>query len=406
MGTLTAEAIKKLKTPGRYGDGDGLWLQVSQADPDRPVTKAWLFRFKLRGKARQMGLGSLKDVTLAEARELARDARRLAKVGTDPIEARRDAKAKQAAAASKAMTFKQATLAAIAAREASWGNAEHRRQWQSTLETYAFPTLGHLPVSAIDTALVQQCLEPIWTTRRPTAERVRGRIETVLSWAAVLREDRSFANPARWSGHLEHLLSKRSAAVVHHKALPYADIAAFMTKLRARREMAARALEFCILTATRTSEAVFARWSEIDGVTWTVPAERMKGNKGKRREHRVPLSRAALALLEKLPREGEFLFPGARTGRPIHRKAMDELLDTMGVDVTVHGFRSTFKDWASESTAYPNEISEMALAHSIGSKVEASYRRGDLFEKRARLMEDWAKYCEAVTSREVVRIRA
>jgi integrase len=389
---LTTLKVERLSEPGRYGDGGGLWLQVSQLDPDKPCTKAWLFRFTLGGKARQMGLGAADAVTLAQARDLRDDARKQVRAGIDPIAARKAAKAQQALAAATAMTFKQAAIATIAAREAGWDNAEHRRQWSKTLETYVYPTVGALPVAAVDTGLVLKCLEPIWTTKRTTAERVRGRIEAVLDWATA-RGYRSGDNPARWRGHLEHLLSKQAEATKHHPALGYSDLPAFMERLRARPGLTARALEFTILTATRTGESINAKRAEIDGTTWTVPPERMKGTKDKRREHRVPLSTAAATLLNDLHTEGEFLFPGVRVGRALHPKAMNELLASMSVNATVHGFRSTFKDWASECTAYPNEISEMALAHAIPSKVEASYRRGDLFEKRRRLMEDWAQFC-------------
>lgn len=391
---LTTLKVERVSEPGRYGDGGGLWLQVSQFDPDKPCTKAWLYRFTLGGKARQMGLGSADTVSLAQARDLRDEARKQVRAGIDPIAARKAAKAQQAVAAAVAMTFKQAAVAAITARESGWDNAEHRRQWASTLTAYVYPTVGALPVAAVDTGLVLKCLEPIWTTKRTTAERVRGRIEAVIDWATA-RGYRSGDNPARWRGHLEHLLTKAADAVKHHAALPYDQMPAFMQRLRARQGITARALEFTILTATRTSEAINAARAEIDGSTWTVPAERMKGTKDKRREHRVPLSTAAAAVLKQLHTEGAFLFPGARKGRALHPKAMNELLASMGVEATVHGFRSTFKDWASECTGYPNEISEMALAHAIPSKVEASYRRGDLFEKRRRLMEDWGKHCTA-----------
>jgi integrase len=397
--SLTARQVGTLKEPGRYGDGDGLWLQVSKSG-----SKAWLYRFMLNGKAREMGLGAVKDVTLADARELARAARREAKAGRDPIETRKAAKAQQALAANSSMTFTEAALAAIAAKEAGWQNAEHRRQWRATLETYALPIMGHLPPEAIDTGLVRKCLEPIWTTRRATAERVRGRIEAVLGWAAASRDDYRYVNPARWRGHLDHLLPKQAAPVAHHPALPYAAMPEFMAKLRTRSGISARALEFCILTAARTGEVIRARWSEIDGDTWTVPAARMKG----RREQRVPLSSSVLAVLKLLPREGEFVFVGDRAGRPLHNRAMMELLRAMGVAAVVHGFRSTFRDWASETTAYPRDVCEMALAHAISSKVEAAYRRGDLFEKRARLMEDWAEFCAtpAHAGAEIAPIRA
>jgi integrase len=383
---LTALRIAKLTTPGRFADGGGLYVQVS-----KPGTRAWPFRFTLQGRARQMGLGSVDDVTLAAARELAAAARREVRAGRDPIEARKAARAQQVVDIASAMTFRQAALAAIAAREAGWGNDEHRHQWKRSLELYAFPTIGNLPTAAVDTGLVLKCVEPIWNGKRVTAERVRGRIEAVLDWAGA-RGYRTGDNPARWRGHLEHLLAGQAVAVVHMKALPYDALPAFMRDLRARQGTTSRALEFTILTANRTGEAINARWAEIDGTIWTVPRERMKGTIDKRKEHRVPLSSAAVALLNELPRVNEFVFPGRGNG-PLHDKAMGELLRAMGAPATVHSFRSSFKDWASETTAYPNEISEMALAHRIPHKVEAAYRRGDLFEKRRRLMEDWAAFC-------------
>ena len=298
---LTKLQVEKIKEPGRHGDGDGLYLQVSQVDPEKPCTKAWLYRFMIRGKAHEMGLGSVKDVTLAEARDLARDARKHVRAGHNPIELRKAAKAQDALASVKAMTFKDAALAVIAAREGGWSNEAHRREWKRSLEAYAFPTIGNLSISAIDTGLVLKCLEPIWAPKRPTAERTRGRIEAVLDWAAA-RGYRTGDNPARWRGHLEHLLDGQAEAQKHLAALPYDSVTEFMTKLRARTGMAPRALEFTILTAVRTDASINARWSEIDGSTWTVPPARMKGTKDKRREHRVPLSRAALALLNDLPR--------------------------------------------------------------------------------------------------------
>ena len=386
---LTKLQVDKIKKPGRYGDGGGLWLQVSSFG-----TKAWLYRFTLRGRARQMGLGPVEDVSLADARDLAHAARLDVRAGRDPIELRKAVRSQQAAAAASSMTFREAALAAIVAREPGWDNQSHLHQWRRTLETYAYPTLGSLSVASIDTGLVLKCLEPIWNTKRTTAERLRGRIEAVLDWAAA-RGSRTGENPARWKGHLQHLLSGTAPAVEHLAALPYQDVPEFLQRLRTRGGITAKALEFTILTGTRTGESIGAHWPEIEGDTWTIPATRMKGTKGKRREHRVPLSYGAKQVLSELPRLGEFVFPGAREGQPLHRKAMNDLLTGMGIDATVHGFRSSFKDWASECTAYPNEVSEMALAHVIPSKVEASYRRGDLFEKRRRLMEDWSRFCAA-----------
>lgn len=398
---LTALKVERLKDRGRYGDGNGLWLQISKWG-----TKSWLFRYTLRGKAREMGLGAVAAISLAEARALALEARRLLWNGVDPIMGRQVARAQQAAEEASAITFKQAAMAAMAAREGGWDNEEHRRQWKRSLEVYCYPAIGPLQVWMIDTGLVLKCVEPIWTTKRVTAERIRGRIEAILDWATA-RGYRKGDNPARWKGHLQHLLPVQGAAVKPMKALPYGDVPAFMARLRQREGITARALEYTILTTTRTGEAINTKWSEIDGATWTVPPERMKGTKDKRREHRVPLSTAALALLRGLPRVSDYVFPGRSEG-PLHPKAMGELLRAMNVPATVHGFRSSFKDWASESTSYANEISEMALAHQIPHKVERAYRRGDLFGKRSRLMEDWAAFCgrPVTEAADVVPIRS
>jgi len=385
---LTPLAIKSANKPGLYGDGNGLYLQVSQFG-----TKAWLYRFMRDGVARKMGLGPLHTVSLADARQRATEARRMALDGIDPI-AHRDAK--RAAAkleAAKAMTFEQCAEKYIAAHSDSWRNDKHRAQWGSTLKTYVYPVIGELPVAAIDTGLVLKVIEPIWNEKPDTAGRVRGRIEAVLSWATV-REYRAGDNPARWRGHLDNVLPKRSKvrAVKHHEALPYVEIPAFMAELNSKDFLSARALEFTILTAVRTSEAIGAKWDEfdLDAKIWTVPGARMKSG----RDHRVPLSPRVLEILSALPREGQFVFAGAKAGKPLSNMAMLELVRGMkGNGLTVHGFRSTFRDWAADRTSYANHVVEMALAHTVKDAVEKAYRRGDLFEKRARLMDEWATYC-------------
>lgn len=386
---LTAMAVAKMAKPGRYGDGGGLYLQVS-----RTGTKAWLFRFTRDGQARQMGLGPVHTIGLAEARTRATDCRRALLDGIDPIESRRAARLEARRAARRVLTFKECADRHIAAQEAGWRNVKHRAQWTSTLEAYAYPKLGGLAVDAIDTALVVDVLEPIWTAKPETAGRVRGRVEAVLNWAAA-RGYRESENPARWRGHLDKLLPSRRKvrSVKNHPALPYAELPAFMADLRDRPSVSAKALEFTILTAARTGETIGAKWPEIDfkAAMWIVPAERMKAGK----EHRVPLSRRAVELLESLPREGEFVFMGGKAGKPLSNMALLELMRGMRPGFVPHGFRSTFRDWASESTAFPSEVVEMALAHVIENKVEAAYRRGDLFEKRRRLMADWASYCES-----------
>ena len=299
--------------------------------------------------------------------------------------------------AAKAMTFRDCAARYIASHRAGWRNPKHAAQWEATLATYAGPVMGGLSVQAIDTALVLKVLEPIWTTKPETAGRVRGRIESVLDWAKV-RGYRAGENPARWRGHLDKLLPARSKVrrVEHHAALPYAELPGFLMSLRDQEGIAARALEFAIVTAARTGEVIGARWSEIDLLEkiWTVPPGRMKAGK----EHRVPLSARALAILEEMQphrhAEDSFVFPGAKLGRPLSNMAFLMLLRRMGRDdLTAHGFRSSFRDWAAERTNFPSEVAEMALAHMVGSKVEAAYRRGDLFEKRSRLMAAWATFC-------------
>jgi integrase len=305
--------------------------------------------------------------------------------------------------AAKAVTFQQAAERMMASHEAAWRNPKHRAQWRATLATYVYPTFGGLSVGAVDTGLVLRVLEPIWTAKPETASRVRGRIETVLDWAKA-RGYREGENPATWRGHLDKLLPNRRKVkrVEHHAAMPYAALPSFMGELGRREGVSARALEFAILTACRTGEVIGARWSEIEGDVWTIPADRMKAGA----EHRVPLSRAALDLLGNLPREGEFVFIGGRAGRPLSNMAMLELVRGMRPGLTVHGFRSTFRDWAAERTEFPNHVVEKALAHKVADKVEAAYRRGDLFDKRRSLMDAWAGFCgTSTTSAEVVAIR-
>ena len=382
---LTTKRVAKLTEAGRYGDGHGLYLQVTPAG-----VRSWLLRYERAGRERWMGLGPLHTFTLEEARARARQARQQIADGIDPLDARRAARALDAA---KAITFEDAARQYFDLHERKWRNRKHRAQFLATIADYALPVLGRLPVAAIDTGLVLRCIEPIWQSKTETASRVRGRIEAILDWATV-RGYRAGDNPARWKGHLGEVLPARGqiAKVQHHRALPFAEVPGFMVQLAAREGMGARALEFLVLTAARTGEVIHARWSEIDldRMLWTVPAERMKGG----REHRVPLSDCAVAILRALPREADSVFAGERRGTAIASTAMSNLLGRMGrLDITVHGFRSAFRDWAAERTGYANHIVEMALAHVIGNKVEAAYRRGDLFAKRAHLMADWAKHC-------------
>lgn len=387
---LSQLTVAKTTTPGLYADGGGLYLQITTAG-----VKSWLFRYMRNGKARGMGLGPVHTIGLADARASALDCRRLLLDGIDPIDSRNAERAAQGIAQGNAVTFQYCAEKYIEAHRTGWKSAKHADQWTNTLATYAYPTFDSLAVSAIDTALVMKVLEPIWTTKTETASRVRGRIESVLDWATV-HGYRVGENPARLKGHLDKLLPKRSRVqkVEHHPALPYADLPDFMNELRAAEGTAARALEFLILTATRTNETIGAAWQEFDldeGV-WIVPAGRMK----MRKEHRVPLSARAIALVkaqQKLKR-GDYVFPGARDKKPLSNMAMLQLLERMKYDdITVHGFRSTFRDWAGETTHYPREVCEAALAHGIKDKAEAAYARGDLFAKRAALMQDWDKYC-------------
>ena len=342
-----------------------------------------------------MGLGPCALVTLAEARAKAVEARNALLEGYDPLEAKAARRANARLEAAKGMTFNDCAERMMSSHEAAWKNPKHEQQWRNTLATYGYPAFGDLPVGSVDTGLVLKRIEPIWTTKPETAGRVRGRIEAVLDWAKA-RGYRDGENPARWRGHLDKLLPNRRKvrSVRNHPALPYAELPAFMAELRSRQSVSARALEFAILTAARTSEVIGATWPEIDiaAKVWTIPAERMKAGK----EHRVPLSERAVEIAGRPAARGRHLLRvlGGRAGKPLTNMAMLELMRGMrpASGYVPHGFRSTFRDWAAERTSYPSEVVEMALAHAIESKVEAAYRRGDLFDKRAHLMRDWAFY--------------
>ena len=406
MPKLNNLTIKRLTRPGRYGDGNGLWLQVRDAD-----RRSWLFRYKIAGRPRQMGLGPFDLVSLAEAREAALEARKLVFRGVDPIEHRNAART-VGQEAEPVITFREVAKRYIAAHEAGWRNEKHRWQWNATLEAHCYPVMGARPVAAIDTGMVMRVLDGLWTEKPETATRIRGRIESVLDYAKA-RGWRTGENPARWKGHLQNLLPRRSkvARVKHHAAMPWPEVGAFMVALRKVESMSAVALDFTILTAARTGETIGARWSEIDlaAKVWTIPAERMKAGQ----EHRVPLTDAALRILETvLPMRASaasFVFPGMRSGTGLSQMALVMALRRLGHGgVTVHGFRSTFRDWAAERTNYPREVAEAALAHALRDKVEAAYRRSDLFEKRRRLMDEWAAFCAQPmqTGGEVVAMRA
>jgi integrase len=401
--------------PGMHADGGGLYLRVTSGSGGA-LNRYWIFRYadRVTGKDRQLGLGALHTIGLAQARDAARECREMLLRGKNPIEHRRAQEASQALGAAKAMTFDECRDAYIAAHQPTWSSQKHGKQWASTLKAYITPVLGHLTVGAIDDGLVLKALEPIWTTKPETASRVRGRIESILDWAKV-RGYRTGENPARWRGHLSHLLPAKAklhkGRVKHHAALPYTRVGEFMADLRSRPGIAARALEFAILTASRSDEVLGAQWSEIDWATstWSIPAERMKG----RAKHCVPLSDPALAILRAMQVVGGaagYVFPG-RPGRQAGnmtllwaiwrmnegRKAAGLPMFTDphqgGREITPHGFRSTFRDWAGERTGHAREICEKALAHTIGDETERSYQRGELLDKRRRLMGDWATFC-------------
>jgi len=391
---LTPLAVKNAK-PGRHADGGGLHLLVKESG-----ARSWVYRFMLSGKSRDVGLGPAgpSGISLSQARD-ARDALRLkVKAGIDPLEERQREAAEAFAAAQAAhvagITFKVVAEAYIDANEESWRNDKHRQQWKNTLATYVYPVIGELPVAEVGTAHVLQILEPIWKAKAETASRVRGRMETILD-AAKARGYREGENPARWRGHIAQILPARSRLTRgHHKAMAYEAIPAFVGALHMREAVAALALEFTILTAARTGEVIGANWEEVDldKAIWTIPASRMKAGK----EHRVPLSARAVEILKSTQGlRKEWLFPAIKGGK-MSGMAMTMLLRRMKVDVTVHGFRSGFRDWSAECTGYAHEVAEMALAHTIENKVERAYRRGDLFDKRRRLMDDWATYCATI----------
>lgn len=397
MGKIKAPVSVKVvesgtKTEGMHAVGGtaGLYLCVKGAGA------SWILRYTFAGRRHDLGLGSYTILSLAEAREMAREHRKLILHGIDPMDARREQRNAQRAAFAKRSTFSECVEGYLKAHGDGWRNPEKQReQWRSSLEIHAGKPIGNLNVASVDTSLVVKILEPIWKTKTSTATRLRSRIERVLSWATV-RGFRQGENPARWRGHLDQLLAKVSTVLkeTHHPALPYAELGAFMQELRKHDGIGAAALEFAILTAARSGEVRGATWSEIDlkARVWIISAERMKMSK----EHRVPLSSAAVAVIKKMQdcKLNDYVFPGAKEVSPLSDMSLSAVLRRMDRDdLTVHGFRSSFRDWCAESTGYPSEVAEMALAHTINNKVEAAYRRGDLFEKRVRLMSEWAAYC-------------
>lgn len=405
---LSALQVKNAK-PGRHSDGGGLQLLVKQSG-----ARSWVYRFMLDGRSRDVGLGAAGPggISLADARDEATRLRLKVKAGIDPLQ-EKEAAAAEAQASARASdiaskTFRDVAISYIEANEDNWRNAKHRQQWRNTLETYVYPEIGDVPVGEVDTPHVLEILEPIWKSKTETASRIRGRIETVLD-SAKARGYRTGENPARWRGHLAQILPARTRlSRGHHPALPYEQLPAFFDGLRKREAVAALALEFTILTCARTNEVLEATWAEVDleKAVWIIPAERMKAGK----EHRVPLSSRAVEILSGLKQLGNNTpFPSPKGGK-LSSMAMTMLIRRMHADsrkagddgyidpkqnkmATVHGFRSSFRDWADERTAYPHEMKEMALAHTIGNKAEAAYRRGDLFEKRRNMMNDWAEYC-------------
>jgi integrase len=387
---LTVKEVAALRAPKPHRVSRNLYLQITETG-----ARSWLFRYMRHGTPHWHGLGSYDLVSLAEAREKVIACRRMLLENIDPIEHERAKKMQALLVTASTMTFRACAEAYISAHQAGWRNDKHRAQWPSTLEAYTYPVIGDLPVQAVDVGLVMKILEPIWQLKPETASRVRGRIETVLDWAAA-RGYRSGDNPARWRGHLDKLLPKKSKVrkVRHQPAMRYRDVPAHMAELRQQTSVSAMALEWTILNTVRTAEAIGATWSEVDRAAriWTIPAGRIKAGK----EHRVPLSDRALEILDALPREegNDHLFIGAKKGKGLSNMAMLELLRGMaGNGYTVHGFRSSFRDWAAEMTNYPRELAEVALAHALKDKTEAAYQRGDLLEKRRRLMRDWARYC-------------
>jgi integrase len=395
---LSAAHLDK-KPDGLHGDGNNLYLKVQ----DDGASRSWIVRYQRNGKATDMGLGSLGDLSLAQARRMAAEARSLLAMGHDPLQARRRA----AASAARAMTFRQCAEAYIADHASSWRNAKHKAQWSSTLLTYAYPVIGNLPVASIDTALILKIVRPLWESKTETGSRVRGRIEAVLDWATA-QHMRSGPNPAVWRGVLSAILPAKAkmAKVTHHAALPYAEIATFMDRLRRQEGIGAKALQFAILTAARTGEAIGARWEEIDTDKrlWSIPGSRMKAG----REHRVPLSDEAMAIIEAMRKlrhadDGGFVFQGGKSSKPLSSMALLMTLRRMKRgDLTAHGFRSAFRDWAAETTPFPHEVCEQALSHAPESRVVAAYQRGDLLEKRRQLMVAWGAYCSRTTEGNVI----
>jgi integrase len=386
---LTALQVKQASNPGWYADGQGLYLQVSNSG-----SKSWVYRYEKGGKERRHGLGPFPSVSLETARRGAEFCRQLRVDGYDPIDYKRQLEATRQLENAKGITFKECALAYIDSHKAGWKNRKHESQWRNTLETYAFPIMGNLSVQHIDVGLVLKVLEAIWFDKTETASRVRQRIENILDWAKV-RNYRTGENPALWRGHLDKLLPKRTKVqkVKHFAAMPYAELPDYFRSLREIDTLAAKSLAFTILTATRSNEAREAKWEEIDlkAGAWTIPDERMKAG----RPHRIPLTQECVEILKEMEpfRANDLVFPGLRKGKPISDAALLKQLKQTHPDLTIHGFRSSFRDWCAEMTNYPGALAEAALAHTLKDKTEAAYQRGDMFEKRRKLMDAWSNYC-------------
>lgn len=389
---LSALEVARLKEVGKHPVGESLYLQISKSG-----AKSWLFRYSIGPKNTWMGLGSYNVVSLVEARAKTLKLRSQLIEGINPLAKKNQFEREQRLCEAKLITFDECAKQYIKSHKPSWKNEKHISQWENTIKTYVSPVFGALPIQDVDTALIMKVLTPIWYTKTETADRLRGRIERIMNWATT-QEYRVGENPALWRGHLDNLLPRRNSVqkIEHYKALPFKDIGEFIARLKLIGSVSALALEFTILTATRTSEALNAKWEEFNFAEkyWLIPAERMKAGK----EHKVPLSDRVLQILKHMEERSfnEFVFPGKKKDKPLSNMAMLQVIRGLGHTFTTHGFRSTFRDWASEKMNFPSEVVEMALAHAINNKVEAAYRRGDLFEKRKRLMTDWAEYCSKI----------
>ena len=381
---LTSAKIAALQRPGRYAVGDGAYFQISKWH-----TRSWIFRYERLGRAHNMGLGPYPLISVAGARAKARNAKRMLLDGIDPLHAKRKTRTDALLQMTRAKTFKECAEQYIATHDSDWSSEKSRAAWVSTFKNYVYPKIGTLPVADIDIAVVIDILKPLWSRAPATASRVRGRIETVLGWAGV-RGYRSAENPARWTGHLEHILPTPNNGTEHLASLPYQQIGSFMAMLSATPGVAARALEFTILTACRTAEVRGAQWNEIESDVWVIPAKRMKAGK----EHKVPLCDRARAILAELPRDEALVFPSVRAGKGLGNHALLRVLERLKYDgITTHGFRATFRTWAAERTGFEREVAEMALAHTIPSAVERSYKRTTLFDRRRLMMQMWSDFC-------------